>query len=121
MDRDEQMVRYMGIRDTWMNMYTRFIWAHYLMSGLAVILAVFATAPHQDSSLHHVLAAVLAIDTGFIALFGAEKKANQAQRAWRILSVEIDRFLADPTLPLEAVIAAYDRGEDIIHETQTTR
>lgn len=120
MEHCEEVARYKKILGTWFNMYWRFIWAHYIMSGLAVILSVIQTTNLKDyDHLHPVFAAILAVDAGLIALFGAEKKANQAQRAWRILGVELDRFKAG-TSSLENVISAYEKGEDIIHEAQPT-
>jgi hypothetical protein len=53
-----------------------------------------------------------------LGLVGAEKKASQAQRAWRILTVAIDRFLYQG-MPFNDLVHAYDLGEDILHETQT--
>ena len=47
-ERSEKMVRYIEIRDAWFKMYMRYIWAHYIMSGIAVILARFRGCAPPD-------------------------------------------------------------------------
>jgi hypothetical protein len=121
-ERKEAVREYEGYKSSWFNMYMRYIVAHYLMSATAIILSVVLTffkQPDHKSIAVGILGMALAIDTGFLGLFGAERKANQAIRAWRILGAALTRFLYEDKAILQDVITAWNIGEDIIHETHT--
>lgn len=123
-ERQARVAEFSRIKNTWLRMYIRFIWAHYLMSGLAIVLSIivgFLKSTPEHPTAVPVLGVILAIDTGLVAFLGAEKKANQAQRAWRILNVAISRYIYGKSFSYEDVLKAYEIGEDILHETQTAQ
>jgi hypothetical protein len=95
---------------------------HYVLGGAALVLSVSVASKRfitADIASPETLAWFLGVATGLITFFGAQQRGDRYQRAFRILSSEIALFLADRTGRYEVkdVINAYNRGEDIIHQT----
>ena len=119
--RELQIARYIKIQNTWFGMHFRYISLHYFLSAAAVVLSVIVASSDAPSKISWLNVKVsLAIITGLLALFGFEKRAYQAQRAWRILNVAITKFLNDDGYTLDRLLSAYEQGEDILHEAQAT-
>jgi hypothetical protein len=99
-----------------------FFWyvLHYLLGVSAVFISVTIaarpTALGLSEQSYGNLAWILALCTGSIAFLSPEQSGYRYQRAFRILSSEITRYLADETYPVKNVVDAYNRGEDIIHQ-----
>jgi|SRR6266404_2530772 len=110
-----------AIKQFWKGYLVFWYCIHYLLGVSALLLSVTVAAKPfvivAGSPLYGTLSWLLAIVTGLIAFLNPEQLGNRYQRAFRILSSEITRYLADTTYTVNNVLDAYNRGEDIIHQS----
>jgi hypothetical protein len=124
MAREAEIREQIRIKNFWAT-YLFFMYAlHYLLGVTAVVLsAIVAVKPGfvgKNVDLQQWLAVCLTGITSVIAFISPERVGDRYQRAFRILSVEITRFLSDDSYTLDHVLKAYEAGEDIIHSKQNS-
>jgi hypothetical protein len=95
---------------------------HYVLGVAAVALSVIVAGKPASFTPERLqwLAIWLAGITSVIAFISPERVGERYQRAYRVLSVEVTRYLSDTSYGLDNVLKAYERGEDFIHSKRGT-
>ena len=96
---------------------------YYFLGASAILLSVtVASKPFTDpfENDYRTIAWLLALVTSLITFLNPEERGNRYQRAFRVLSVAITRYLASQDQSVDHVLEAYEHGEDIIHQTSET-
>jgi hypothetical protein len=81
------------------------------------LVAARPTLISSSDNFYKLIAWIVAILTGLNTLFQPLEQGGRYRRAWTLLSVALTRFRADTGYKLDQVLAAYEQGEAIIHET----
>jgi len=119
----EDIREQIGTCTNWLRISGMWYGVHYIFGFLAIVLSVTVAskpiAVEEHSSLYSLLAWGSALATAIVAFLQPLQKGDRALRARNVLLKEITRYRADSTYTVDHVLAAVDRGEDIIHQVPT--
>jgi hypothetical protein len=116
-----------SIRKSWLKHYVRWNWTHRISAILTLSASISVASKPQFistvlSSEHAevfdgLLAWMVAILTGLTGLLRPAEVASKSRSAWTLLTIALTRYKADEAYTVDHVLAAYEEGERIMHET----
>jgi|SRR5690348_1009444 len=90
--RAELVAQQADAKDAWAKYFMGWYYTHYALGIAAVILSTLVAAKpvHWGGSTYPILAWLLAVLTGLIALLKPDERGNRYRRAWSLLKQRID-------------------------------
>jgi hypothetical protein len=120
-DRDRAVSHQEKRQTIWYRSFWAWSVTYYILAALTLIFSTLVAAKPKIISaspdFYDLIAWIVAILTGLNTLFQPLEKGGRFRRAWTLLSVALTRYRADTAYKLDQVLAAYEQGEAIIHET----
>jgi hypothetical protein len=109
------------MRDRWHCHFVIWVWVNHILTiSVTALSALVAAKPKLlglSADHYDFIAFIVAVASGLAAVLKPSDNANRIRRAWSVLTLAITRYRADQTYTLNHVLSAYERGENIIHET----
>jgi hypothetical protein len=119
MERSEFLREQASYRDRWKLLFRWWNRIYYLLAITAIASSTLVASRPQFLSpdLYSLVAWSTALATGLAAFLKPEERAFRYRRAWSMLSIALIRYMADEASTVEPVLAAFEQGDNLIHET----
>jgi hypothetical protein len=116
---DDAVATQIKIKDEWESYLKFWFYLHYFLGAWTILLStLIASTPEGltfSKANYSVIAWILAASTGIFAMLNPNERGTRYRKAWSLLNSAITRYRAKQ-ISVEEVLAAYETGEDIIHE-----